>query len=126
MSPSHSASEAALLTAAAAGKPDRHGRRRVLVGRGQGGTARALEERGLGTVQPDKHATVFLISDAGLALVGTFEADDHERRIVCDGCGEVLHTETIGGPDDRHPELGDADRLVEPEECGRCGGEMDD
>lgn len=43
-----------------------------------------------------------------------------ERRVVCEGCGEILYTEEVGGPDDDSPELGDADRLLEPECCALC------
>lgn len=48
-----------------------------------------------------------------------------ERRVVCEDCGEVIETETIGGPGsgDRFPELGTADRLVPAEECGLCADE---
>lgn len=46
-----------------------------------------------------------------------------ERRIVCENCGEILNSEVIGGPDDESPELGDADRLVDPEVCPFCNDE---
>lgn len=46
--------------------------------------------------------------------------------MVCEVCGEVIETEPIGGPDDRHPELGDADRIVPEEECTLCAWEQEE
>lgn len=47
-----------------------------------------------------------------------------ERRVVCENCGEVLYSEDVGGPDDDFPELGDADRLVPPDDCALCNPDL--
>lgn len=67
-----SASQLGILRAAADNRerrPDRYGRGSVIVGRGQGVAARILERRELGVVRPEKHATLFVINDAGLQAV---------------------------------------------------------
>lgn len=51
--------------------------------------------------------------------------EDDERRVVCENCGEIMYTEPIGGPDDDSPELGDADRIVDPENCSLCNPDLD-
>jgi NAD-dependent dihydropyrimidine dehydrogenase PreA subunit len=50
---------------------------------------------------------------------------DPERNVTCENCGEVLYTEPIGGPDDDFPELGDATRYVDPDDCTLCNPDDD-
>ena len=48
-----------------------------------------------------------------------------ERRVVCENCGEIHYFEEVGTPQDEHPELGTADRLIPADDCLLCNPDLD-
>lgn len=53
-------------------------------------------------------------------LVAEAAQEPPERKVICEECGEIIETEPIGGTEDRHPELGNADLIAPASECGLC------